>query len=125
MAEETQMNGLDRAIRARLDELPDMAFGILAMRAALLAVLDLHKSGYNDHAGGSDRPICLGCSDPKWNVLTFAPCETVLAIAEKLGVSAELEASRWPPPGFIDLGHLQPGDVTELPPGVTGAVWTE
>lgn len=35
---------------------------------------------------------------------------------------------QWPPPGYLDLGHKNPGDIidfNELPPGTTSAVWTE
>jgi hypothetical protein len=35
------------------------------------------------------------------------------------------DARTWPPPGYIDLGFLEPGDSIEVPPGFTGAVWME
>lgn len=31
----------------------------------------------------------------------------------------------WPPEGCVDLGHLEPGTMVQLPPGTTSVVWTE
>jgi hypothetical protein len=42
---------------------------------------------------------------------------------EEQEVSEELPS--WPPEGFVDLGFVEPNTVIQLPPGVTGAVWTE
>jgi hypothetical protein len=55
---------------------------VKGLTRALAAVLDLHKPTVRSDG----REICTGCSDPKWNVYVFAPCETVRVIAEKLGV---------------------------------------
>jgi len=34
-------------------------------------------------------------------------------------------APPWPPEGCVDLGHLEPGTVVQLPPGTTSVVWSE
>jgi hypothetical protein len=47
-----------------------------------------------------------------------------------LGAQAQFEhlseaAPVWPPEGFVDLGHLEPGTTITLPPDASGAVWSE
>ncbi len=87
MAEETQMNGLDRAIRARLDATTEHNYPEMqAMRDALLAVLDAHPVADD---GSGDLTVCKTCCGPSEDWERYAlpwPCPTVLGIAEKLGV---------------------------------------
>lgn len=84
------MADLDTAIRARLDEFCESDMCAEVGKAALLAVLDLHKPR---SAGVPTKPHIMDCSvcldvGTEWCSPVGYPCETVEAIAKALGVEA-------------------------------------
>lgn len=91
-------DGLDAAIRAKLASWGDdpcgyatcVVVGWSEMRAAIVAVLDLHKPRTAVEGPLEGKPICDECSDGtnEW-LATADPCPTKRAIAEKLGVEVD------------------------------------
>ena len=94
---------LDTAVRAKLDDwLGDICGAwdngcaidehdhTIRMRAAIVAVLDLHKPRTAVEGPLEGKPICDECSDGtnEW-LATADPCPTKRAIAEKLGVEVD------------------------------------
>lgn len=89
------MSDIDAATRAKLAARPlarnlhtddDRARAnawMIRAQNALTAVLDLHTP---DSWGDDQRPHCTECSGNA-GVRIWAPCDTVRAVAEKLGVS--------------------------------------
>lgn len=80
------MSDLDARIRWWITEgsdCEDPATGWDKATAALLAVLDLHCAETSRHV--FDTPYCAECTR-LGGAFTYAPCATVRAIAEKLGV---------------------------------------
>lgn len=85
------MTGLDQAIRARLDEFCESDMCAEVGKAALLAVLDLHKprsAGIPKKPHIADCSVCMDVGPEVCSPVGY-PCETVEAIAEKLGVEAD------------------------------------
>jgi hypothetical protein len=94
---------LDTAIRARLDDWLDDICGAwrngcpvaghaepIKMRAALTAVLDLHKPRPAGIPGKPHLADCSTCRDlgPEINSPAGYPCDEIEAIAKALGVEA-------------------------------------
>lgn len=100
------MSDLDAAIRARLDGWLDDICGAwrngcpvdghaepIKMRAALLAVLDLHTRQDSGVGYGSSEPggygsvlnVCRTCGMPHEYAVAY-PCDELRAIAKELGV---------------------------------------
>lgn len=79
------MTDLDAAIRARLEDFCVSDMCAEAGKAALTAVLDLHKPGPATHG---HENLCGHCSNPASGHFVHDPCPTVHAIAKALGIEA-------------------------------------